>query len=222
MKKYLIIVFVILFIGIAFVVLLNHKKISQKSDKIELHKLADDEHAKDIKAIDKFFEQLYGNYTLGSEKMDEGSSETKLQYNKNHDLLEVHLSDKVYLAKHYFEEMLLELGKIEAGTDEVSEIKRIFEGAAKNRIDAVDFFVKGLLLKEKIGKTMQANIMGSINGGVKLLPIPSYDGSLEESYAKVKISDKYMLEGFKKLKKLEKKFPNNKNIQSLREDLLDN
>jgi len=152
-----------------------------------------------VKLIDQCLEGLNGIYRAGHNYMLRGMKETRTWTNDYKDITNVQLSVDLYVARGYFERMREDLDNIEEFSQASEEIKGLLNRAAAARIDAVNLYTSGFLLKEQIGKTFLNNFLTNKNR-TKPLPIPQYHGEIEVGLSKIPLANSFVVEALEKMK----------------------
>jgi tetratricopeptide (TPR) repeat protein len=128
-----------------------------------------------------------------------GMKETRTWTNDYKDITNVQLSVDLYVARGYFERLREDLDNIEEFSQASEEIKGLLNRAAVARIDAVNLYTSGFLLKEQIGKTLLSNFLTD-KDKTRTLPIPQYHGEIEEGLSKIPLANSFVVEALEKMK----------------------
>jgi len=149
------------------------------------------------------------NYAFGQNRIVDGGKESKIDYNQAGDIIKVTLSNSFYTAKGYFDKMITNLNDLKLPNSETEEIRKDLIKAAKTKIDAIDLYIEGMYLKERIGKAIMNNagkdIFVGSSGLLQSAPkrriaVPEYHGEVEKGVGMVLIADSYFVDGLRKMK----------------------
>jgi len=154
-----------------------------------------------VKFIDQCLEELNSIYRVGHNYMIRGMKETKTWTNDYQDITNVQLSVDLYVAKGYFERFREDLYNVVAFSELTDEIKEMLSRAAAARIEAVNLYTSGFLLKEQIGKTLLSNFLTD-KDKTRALPIPEYHGEIEEGLSKIPLANSFVVQALEKMKLL--------------------
>jgi len=152
-----------------------------------------------VKFIDQCLEALNSIYRVGHNYMLLGMKETRTWTNDFKDITNVQLSVDLYVARGYFERFREDLDNVEPFSQASEDIKELLNRAAAERIEAVNLYTSGFLLKEQIGKTLLNNFLTDKNK-LKALPIPTYHGEVEEGLSKIPLANSFLVEALEKIK----------------------
>ena len=141
-------------------------------------------------------------YRLGNNKFMAGLKASITNENGFGDVTKLYLDNQIYEAKEYFGKMIADLDLIETNYSDTTHIKRLFIQAAQLRVDGIVLISKGLLLKQERGQIRLNNMMNSP------MPIPSYNGEVEDGFGKIKIANAYFVDALRFLKAYRDALPN--------------
>ncbi len=151
--------------------------------------------------LDRCLEEINSVYRMGHNETLRGIKETKTWMNNYQDVTGVQLSINLYVAKGYFERMMEAVSQFPELNHSMREIKDFLLRAARFRVEAINLYTSGFLLKEQIGKTLINNLLADKEKG-KVLPIPAYHGEIEQGLSKIPLANSYLEEALKKMKVL--------------------
>jgi len=152
-----------------------------------------------VKFIDQCLEELNSIYRVGHNYMLRGMKETRTWTNDYKDITNVQLSVDLYVARGYFERFREDLDNVEPFSRASEDIKELLSRAAAQRIEAVNLYTSGFLLKEQIGKTLLNNFLTD-KDKTRPLPIPKYHGEIEEGLSKIPLANSFLVEALEKIK----------------------
>jgi len=167
--------------------------------------LLNKEDQKKLDFINACLVQIANNYNVGNNKAIEGTEESKMWHDDYGNVTKINLSNKLYIAKGYFEKMHNAVKNMKSINNETINVKDLLIKAAETRIESIDLYTKGLYLQEQIGKTSRANTLTVLMAKAESLspaPIPQYNGEVENGLAKISIANSYMVDALRLLENM--------------------